>query len=94
MDDYAYRVLEAIEGGETEFKAAGDSVAELKDFRRELHVLKALQKSGHIEILDLREAEGSASGVRLYNCALVSLTDFGKRAAAALRERKARRGKG
>jgi hypothetical protein len=89
MDAYRFQLLEQIERGETEFKTESD----LKAFRRVLQGLRGLQKSGHIEILELRESATSNSIAKAYDSALVSLTEFGKRDLAAQSERKMKREK-
>jgi hypothetical protein len=68
-------------------------MAILKAFRRTLQGLRGLQRSGHIEILDLREAGTSNAAIKMYDSALVTLTEFGKRDFEAQRERKMKRGK-
>jgi len=77
MNDQLLKLLVEIDRGETGFKAEGDTREELRQFRDKVQDLKRLQKLGHIEILELHESSGL--GRRLYDAALISLTDHGRK---------------
>jgi hypothetical protein len=93
MVAYHLQLLEQIERGETAFKSESETSDDLKSFRLTILGLKNLQKSGHIEILELNEARTSTAIIKVHGSALVSITEFGKRDLAARRERRAKREK-
>jgi hypothetical protein len=77
MNNQLLDLLAEIGRGETAFKAEGETREDLRQFRDKVQDLKRLQKLGHIEILELHESVGL--GHRLYDAALTSMTDHGRR---------------